>query len=326
MPSYSPEVVSISGESDQRQNGIPSPLNDLLFADVGGAKRTYLLIDPTLRRKVTGIFDLDCVDVPIACLFNGAAAKEQQEVAPYLVDLTFETEMPPRFHRDFFARHWGQGTGILVTSTASLDTLKRHFRKFTKLRREDDPRWFFFRFWDPAVASIYFRIIQNDAMRAAQWFGRGLIDGYVVEENKGRNVAVFRGEAATNFETNKVLPPVILTSEELKPFRKTALERHIAHMAQLLKSDFSDELKAYSPETITRRICPAILRFMEFGFSRREHLYVIAAWAMFFGPDFDTKDRTGGLQAICSSAGPEVSRFAALKARMAQLGSEGASA
>ncbi|WP_298299697.1 hypothetical protein [uncultured Litoreibacter sp.] len=85
----------------------PSVLTNVLFDQNNSTMRTYLLIDPSLRKQVIGLFDLDAIDVPITCLFNGVAAEEQQEVAPYLIDMTLDEERPSLFHRDFLANHWG---------------------------------------------------------------------------------------------------------------------------------------------------------------------------------------------------------------------------
>ncbi|WP_298362581.1 DUF4123 domain-containing protein [uncultured Litoreibacter sp.] len=309
------------GPSTQMNDTLAAPvLTDLLFNQNDNPLRTYLLVDPTLRKQVTELFDLDAIDVPITCLFNGAAAEEQQEVAPYLIDMTFDEESPSLFHRDFFANHWGQGTGIFLRSPASLEELKKHFRRFTKLKRTQDDGWYFFRFWDPAIASVYFRTIADSQLRAAQWFGRDLIECFVVGEEQGKAAVVFDGGARNGFNWNAPIPPVVLTDRELAPFRKTALDRDIEKIAHLLKQDFEVELKAHTPEAVVRRIRPALARFMRFGFRRREHLHVIAAWAVFFGPEFDEKDPQGRLQAICTSQDNEGARFRALKERMAQLG------
>lgn len=77
---------------------VTDPRTDLGFAsflrrDPQGL-RTYLIIDPNLRKAVTGVFDLDTVDVPARSLFDGKAAEESEEVAPYLVDATVESRRP----------------------------------------------------------------------------------------------------------------------------------------------------------------------------------------------------------------------------------------
>ena len=65
----------------------PQMLNFLTQTDDQKLK-TYAILDPTLRKAVTGVFDLDTIDVNVRSLFDGRAAEENEEVAPYLVDVT----------------------------------------------------------------------------------------------------------------------------------------------------------------------------------------------------------------------------------------------
>ncbi|MBK4218087.1 DUF4123 domain-containing protein [Paracoccus caeni] len=116
---------------------ISAELGKLIF---GGDTRTYLLVDGTLHTKVAGIFKLDSADVPVSCLFNGDLSNEVSHAAPYLIDLTLRSDIhfsehnAPRFHRDFFRKHWGYGTGILLRSTIPMEDVRQHFRKFTKVK------------------------------------------------------------------------------------------------------------------------------------------------------------------------------------------------
>ena len=282
--------------------------------------RTYAVIDPTLHRKIVGLFDLDNVDIPARSLFSGAAADEATEVAPYLVDLTVLADRPvPYFNRDFVQRHWGKGTGLILRTSAPFDVVRAHLRKFTKLRREADGKWYFFRFWDPRIAGTYFRTIRKNRPRVDQWFGCGLIDGYIVDEDEGRRMTTFR-RVPTGDESNTRPGPVVLTDWELEPFRRAAHEKDLARIAADLKRDFGQELKAYSPETLTSLIRPILQDAETHGFRRREHLHVIAAWGLFFGANFVTKDPEDVLNRIWTSEAPEAQRFAQMKTRIAALG------
>ncbi|SPH27468.1 hypothetical protein ASD8599_03934 [Ascidiaceihabitans donghaensis] len=119
-------------------------------------RHTYLLVDAGLRAKTAGFFDLDEVDVPCRCLFKGKAAQDLKNVAPYLIDLTLpegawdDAGLVPQFHKNFFAKHWSTETGILIQSTATLDEVWAHFRKFTKVMMPDK-KVAYFRFWDPRM-------------------------------------------------------------------------------------------------------------------------------------------------------------------------------
>ena len=319
------EFVPVTGVKTVNEglSWAPAELIDILFSSneaEAAQEKTYLLVDATLRTNVTGMFDLDVVDLPITCLFNGEAADEQAEVAPYLIDVTVLANESTRFHRDFFGTHWGQGTGIFLKSTATLGELKKHLRKFTKLRMQEDGRWVFFRFWDPAIAAVYFETIDSDAIRSGQWFGRDLVRSIVVEVDGGDGVRVFKPVADNVLASNQTLPAVVLTPEELRPFRETAFDKQVKAMVIALKRDFDLELKAYSVAALVRIVRPCLERFMKYGFKRRENLHIIAAWAAFYGPEFETKDPQGELQRICDMKVAEVTRMKALKNRMAQFG------
>jgi hypothetical protein len=282
--------------------------------------KTYVVIDPTLRTAISGLFDLDVVDVKAQSLFDGRAAEENKDVAPYILDATVPaTDQVSRFNQTFLADHWGQNTGIVVRSHATFEEVRKHFRRFTKLRREGTNGWFFFRFWDPRVASVYLRTIQDNAERAEQWFGRGLIDSFVIEENAGQQVSTFRANRA--FErSNDPIRSVVLSDWEMRPFRVTAYDRDVERMAMALKKDFQAELKSYSSENIVTLIKPTLMRFHEIGFRRKENLHVIAAWGVFYGASFVEKDHQGVLAQICGSNMSEHNKFKALKSRMAELG------
>ena len=94
------------------QEWIAPDLKALLFGqpEDGPRLRTYFIVDATLRKNITGVFDLDSgmVDVPVQCLFKGDAADELKEVAPYVIDMTLpegawdDRDLVPSFHKDFF--------------------------------------------------------------------------------------------------------------------------------------------------------------------------------------------------------------------------------
>ncbi len=152
------------------QEWIAPELKELLFGQPkeGPPLRTYFIVDATLRKNITGIFDLDTVDVPVQCLFKGDAADEMKEVAPYLIDMTLpegaldDRDKVPAFHKDFFARHWGENTGIFIRTPALMSEVWGHFRKFTRIQMEEDGRWVYFRFADPRTISAFVEALDED--------------------------------------------------------------------------------------------------------------------------------------------------------------------
>lgn len=170
-------VIHEAGRPIWGQEWIAPGLYDLLFgqAEKGKRENTFLIVDPTLRKRITILFDLDVLDVPAACLFQGQAAQDLAEAAPYIIDLTLpeghhrETETIPRFHRSFFKDHWNKGTGIILRTTADLATTRAHLRKFTKYQ-EASGNWYFFRFWDTNISYDYFAQVAQMPSRAKDLF------------------------------------------------------------------------------------------------------------------------------------------------------------
>jgi|GEM_PF-5185166 len=152
-------------------------LKELLFGqlETGDVIRTYLIMDASARRAVTKFDDLSTIEIPMQCLFKGDAAEELREVAPYLLDMTLpegawdDKDKVSSFHKDFFEKHWHCNTGIFIRSTAPMQSIYQHFRKFPRLQVEEDKRWVYFRFWDPRIAPSYFKSIQSISTKVAQW-------------------------------------------------------------------------------------------------------------------------------------------------------------
>ncbi|KIC36985.1 DUF4123 domain-containing protein [Leisingera sp. ANG-M7] len=141
--------------------------------DNGGAEepallKTYALIDAA---KLHGGFDeiQDC-GLPFRCLFQGEAAEELKDAAPYLIQL----ESDARFTRALFTHipnaparlstlHlWHRNPGIFIRSSADFVAVWKHFRKFTRIRDENG-KWFFFRFWEAMALLGYLQSNASDA-------------------------------------------------------------------------------------------------------------------------------------------------------------------
>ncbi len=298
-----------------------SPDEALLHLAFHGDHRTYLLVDGTLRKNVTGLFDLDVVDVPTTCLFKGELSTDVEEAAPYLVDLTLPEDQSvagqtaPAFHRDYFEKHWGRSTGVLVRTTASHDELRDHFRKFTKVQCENEDGWQFFRFWDPRIAAQYFSIIATWPERISKWFttsgGHQLT--LLIEQDNGKGVL----EVSPNKRipaSNRAVGPLTLSSYEMDVFRTDQTRRDINKISGLLRKTFPTELNHLSDSLLTREISHAVSVARQAGFLRFENLFLISAWAAFFGRHWLNNQTS----AILHSDHAEDERIKALKQAMSK--------
>ncbi|MEQ5777589.1 DUF4123 domain-containing protein [Thalassospira sp. NFXS8] len=110
--------------------------------------RTYAILDAAkMPYLLTG--HLENSGLRYQSLFQGAAQKELTEQAPYLVELKEDS----RLTRTLFTGPngicglWDKDPGIYIRSRAPFDDIRRHFRKFTRIRDATD-KWYYFRFWE----------------------------------------------------------------------------------------------------------------------------------------------------------------------------------
>ncbi|WP_394200114.1 DUF4123 domain-containing protein [Litoreibacter albidus] len=135
---------------------VPAPLAPALLADHGtdaGQTRLYAVLDAA---QATGLIDmLENQELPHTCLYSGKAMENMGDLSPWLVELNPDDRML----RDLMTatdspdtdapwHFWRRQIGIFLRSDASLETLRAHFRKYTKLRDEAGDT-FFLRFFEP---------------------------------------------------------------------------------------------------------------------------------------------------------------------------------
>ena len=310
------------------QNLVAPELKELLFGpqETETCLRTYFIVDASLRKNITGVFDLDSLDVPVQCLFKGAAAETMKEAAPYLIDMTLprgaweNNDAIPYFHKDFFVNHWGKNTGIFIRTMAPLDEVLAHFRKFTKVQVEGDERWVFFRFWDPKIANTYYPAIRHDKEKVTQWFaGRTVVQSILSESSNGRQAMVFSCVDIVSGLENICLGPLTFGPVELSSFRAIQEEKDTRKIVKLLRENFSTELRHMSDDLLLREIGGSIKKMQGYGIVKMENLYLTSAWAAFYGEGFENKDPEGILLQICRSNQLESDKMKQLKARLGAL-------
>ena len=157
----------------------PRWLFDLVFAkdddeaEGTGPLRSYLLVDATLFHAVAGPLSLEELDLPVMSLFQGQAARDHADTAPYIVDITPPQDTMaevPLALKAFARRYWGKQSGVVLRSRASLEQMRAHLRHFTRLNRADTGAWVLFRFWDSRIALPYFSSLAQWPAREATWF------------------------------------------------------------------------------------------------------------------------------------------------------------
>lgn len=136
--------------------------------DDGSNTSVYAILDGS---RITNIEEcLEASGLPHACLFQDNVSYEMRAIAPWLVML----EDRNAFTRSLFTRgdatwcRWDANAGIIIRAHAEFDIVRRHFRRFTRIRDERG-QWYYFRFWEPSLWPYYFDILKEDAERIAHW-------------------------------------------------------------------------------------------------------------------------------------------------------------
>ena len=109
---------------------------------------------PPVRPKVESLGDKRGVS-----LYKGTAEERYADLAPYLVAVDDDL-------LDWILTTlWGDPWGILVQSTASLEELRTHFRKFLLVSAPNGEEWYF-RWYDPRVLEKYLPTCTDEELRA----------------------------------------------------------------------------------------------------------------------------------------------------------------
>jgi hypothetical protein len=117
------------------------------------------------------------------CLFRGELKPDMAEVAPYLVQLEPESE----FTDWVLEKGWGNHWGVLVTSSADLRALHRHFRTILVVH-DPEGKPLYFRYYDPRVLRIYLPTCNGDQLK--EIFGP--VESYVMENEDVHEAVLFR--------------------------------------------------------------------------------------------------------------------------------------
>lgn len=358
------DVPSLKNGSLEGQPWAPEMMMALLFAQPSdpGAPRlsTFMIVDGAARKIVNDAPDLINLRKGLRahCLFNGKAARDLAEVAPYIVDISMPLDVAKRnrgihwFLRDFFQMHWRRNTAIILRTASSMNRVRRHFRRFTRVRDEAG-KWFYFRFFDPRVASDFFSGMRADPDRVMRWFVSregDLIDALMMEHPaRDGYVKLIRPVFGLDFHPNpwsQQMWSVEAVPQNL-PFPSTdwqheylaqrptgsyffteadrevlvggTIDRRTREMTDRLMSDFPDRDSKISRESIYFLVKEAVERYYSLGFRNTDDVYLLTAFDYIYGRGYEVRDRTGRLGDILYSDLPPRERLRDYKIRMQEV-------
>ena len=149
--------------------------------DAWSFMKTWAILDAARDDRIYRAVDRSSQES--CCLFAGNISPALREVAPYLVRFDKEDDST-NFILD---NGWGNAWGIFFSSQASMETLRKHFRRFLRVTDESG-RKLLFRYYDPRVLTIYLPTCTNEEL--TDIFGP--VDRFVVEADCGTEVIEYR--------------------------------------------------------------------------------------------------------------------------------------
>ena len=148
MATFAPPLPDLSSLPGASVTQLPAAPEDKVEVVIEFLRRqrtpVFMVVDAARSPKV--LRAVQKTRWKFECLYQGRAADEMADVAPYLVEVAVGSAALP----NFIHQGWGQGWGIFFTSTADADTLRSHFRRFILVELPDETTGYF-RFYDPAV-------------------------------------------------------------------------------------------------------------------------------------------------------------------------------
>lgn len=159
----------------------------------------------------------------IESLFQGEFAEITKDIAPYLVEVipypddSSESELMGLFSDEgaMTRFNWHEELGVFVHSRYDFDTVLRHLRHFPVMKDENG-KWFFFRFYDPKVLRNYLEVIATSPEKLNKFFGYEKRIIHAFASGIGDNFHYYQLKALPE-DTRSI--PILLTEFEVNGFK-----------------------------------------------------------------------------------------------------------
>ena len=279
---------------------------------------TYAVLDAA---RVPGLPEmLEASGLEHACLFQGDAVEDLRDVAHWLVRL----EEDHRFTRGLFTRGeapwemWDAEPGVLLRGTVSLDDLRKHLRRFTKVR-DRAGRWTYFRFWEGDALAAYLATATSDHPESFAFLGRPgrPLISTVVTSNRSGEAEVIRCDAIPDALAEDAGHR--LTDVQTRALARAMETRRREEIARAVRDGFPAETEGLSAAALMRLVEDSVHRAGGYGIRSVRHVHLIACWQLIYGMGFETRDPEGILTRIGQAASSEDAKVKSMGDRLSAL-------
>ena len=224
-----PDMTQLGWSENHQEPVFPSPVWDentlkkdiALFGEPLPELKCYFILDANKHK----LLEPESFHCRIENLFQGEFAEITKEIGPYLVevipypDYKAESELMGLFSDEgaMTRFNWHDELGIFIHSRYDFDTVLHHLRHFPVMKDENG-KWFFFRFYDPKVLSNYLDVIATSPEKLNKFFGYEKRIIHAFASGIGDSFYYYQIKALPE-DTRNI--PIILTDFEIKGFKKS---------------------------------------------------------------------------------------------------------
>ena len=240
-----PDMTQLGWSENHQEPVFPSPVWDentlkkdiALFGEPLPELKCYFILDANKHK----LLEPERFHCRIENLFQGEFAEITKEIGPYLVevipypDYKAESELMGLFSDEgaMTRFNWHEELGIFIHSRYDFDTVLHHLRHFPVMKDENG-KWFFFRFYDPKVLRNYLDVIATSPEKLNKFFGYEKRIIHAFSSGIGDSFYYYQIKALPE-DTRNI--PIILTDFEIKGFKdKKWLETREKMIGYILKT------------------------------------------------------------------------------------------
>ena len=240
-----PDMTQLGWSENHQEPVFPSPVWDentlkkdiALFGEPLPELKCYFILDANKHK----LLEPESFQCRIENLFQGEFAEITKEIGPYLVevipypDYKAESELMGLFSDEgaMTRFNWHEELGIFIHSRYDFDTILHHLRHFPVMKDENG-KWFFFRFYDPKVLRNYLDVIATSPEKLNKFFGYEKRIIHAFGSGIGDSFYYYQIKALPE-DTRNI--PIILTDFEIKGFKdKKWLETRGKMVGYILKT------------------------------------------------------------------------------------------
>lgn len=240
-----PDMTQLGWSENHQEPLFPSPVWDentlkkdiALFGEPLPELKCYFILDANKHK----LLEPESFQCRIENLFQGEFAEITKEIGPYLVevipypDYKAESELMGLFSDEgaMTRFNWHEELGIFIHSRYDFDTVLHHLRHFPVMKDENG-KWFFFRFYDPKVLRNYLDVIATSPEKLNKFFGYEKRIIHAFGSGIGDSFYYYQIKALPE-DTRNI--PIILTDFEIKGFKdKKWLETRGKMVGYILKT------------------------------------------------------------------------------------------